>query len=80
MPRTLALLPLAAMLMAAAPAAAPTSLDVTILGTTDVHGRVYPTNYYGDAGDEPVGLASVHTLVKELRAKHKHTMLVDSGD
>jgi 2',3'-cyclic-nucleotide 2'-phosphodiesterase/3'-nucleotidase len=80
MPRTLALLPLAAMLMAAAPAAAPTSLDVTILGTTDVHGRVYPTNYYGDAGDEPVGLARVHTLVKELRAKHKHTMLVDSGD
>jgi 2',3'-cyclic-nucleotide 2'-phosphodiesterase / 3'-nucleotidase len=81
LPRSLALLPLAALLMAHTPAApASATLDVTILGTTDVHGHVYPTNYYGDAGDEPVGLARIHTLVKQLRAKHPHTMLVDSGD
>jgi 2',3'-cyclic-nucleotide 2'-phosphodiesterase/3'-nucleotidase len=82
LPKTLALLPLAALVMASAPAPAPApdTLDVTILSTTDVHGRVYPTNYYGDDGNEPVGLARVHTLIKQLRVKHKHTMLVDSGD
>ncbi|MFP5502503.1 MAG: bifunctional metallophosphatase/5'-nucleotidase [Candidatus Sericytochromatia bacterium] len=54
--------------------------NVVVMGTTDVHGRIYPTNYYGDDGDEPIGLARAYTLIKELRAKHPHTLLVDSGD
>lgn len=78
LPRTLALLPLLGLLTAAAPA--PETLDITVLGTTDVHGHVYPTNYYGDKGDEPVGLARVYTLVKKLRSERAHTLMVDSGD
>lgn len=53
---------------------------VQILSTTDVHGRIYPTNYFGDKGDEAIGVARVHTLIKGIRAKNPHTLLVDSGD
>jgi 2',3'-cyclic-nucleotide 2'-phosphodiesterase/3'-nucleotidase len=70
----------AGVLTAGGALAAPETVDVTILGTTDVHGHVYPTNYFGDKGDEPLGLARVATLIKEQRAKHPHTLLVDSGD
>jgi 2',3'-cyclic-nucleotide 2'-phosphodiesterase/3'-nucleotidase len=57
-----------------------TSLTLTIVGTTDVHGHIYPTSYFGKNDEENLGLAKVHTLVKELRAKNPHTLLVDSGD
>lgn len=85
---TACLLALAAgswLLQAAVPApAAPRTdqagLHVQVLGTTDVHGRIYPTNYYGDKGDEPIGVARLQTLIKRLRADNPHTLLVDSGD
>jgi 2',3'-cyclic-nucleotide 2'-phosphodiesterase/3'-nucleotidase len=61
-------------------AAAGTSLTLTIVGTTDVHGHIYPTSYFGKQTEENVGLAKVYTLLKDLRAKNPHTVLVDSGD
>lgn len=64
----------------AAPAPAPVSLKLQVLSTTDVHGHVYPTNYYGDEGNEPLGLARVATLIKQHRAANPNTLLVDSGD
>ncbi|MEB3327949.1 MAG: 5'-nucleotidase C-terminal domain-containing protein [Candidatus Sericytochromatia bacterium] len=63
---------------AAQPEAA--GLHVQVLGTTDVHGRIYPTSYYGDNGDAPVGVARLQTLIKRLRAEHPISLLVDSGD
>ncbi|HEY9898795.1 MAG TPA: 5'-nucleotidase C-terminal domain-containing protein [Pantanalinema sp.] len=59
--------------------AAPQSVELTLLGTTDVHGHVYPTTYYSDK-DEALGLAKVYTLIKQYRARNPHTLLVDSGD
>lgn len=59
--------------------AAPQTVELTLLGTTDVHGHVYPTTYYTDK-DEALGLAKVYTLIKQYRAKNPHTLLVDSGD
>lgn len=72
----------AALAVIGAPAAqaAADEVQVQILGTTDVHGHVYPTNYFGDAGNEPVGVARAQTLIKQLRAKNPNTLLVDSGD
>lgn len=70
----------AALVGASAALAAPAAVDVEILGTTDVHGHIYPTNYFHDSGNEPLGLARVYTLVKQRRAAHAHTLLVDSGD
>ena len=52
---------------------------VVILGTTDMHGRVFPIDYYSNKYDN-VGIAKVATLIKEARKTDPDLMLVDSGD
>lgn len=71
---------LAMTLAAPATAAAPQTVELTLLGTTDVHGHIYPTTYFNGDKVEDVGLAKLYTLIKEARAKNPNTVLVDSGD
>ncbi|HMG74761.1 MAG TPA: bifunctional UDP-sugar hydrolase/5'-nucleotidase [Pyrinomonadaceae bacterium] len=52
---------------------------VVILSTTDMHGRVFPIDYYTNKYDN-VGIAKVATLVKEARKNDPDLLLVDSGD
>src|SRR5712664_1222534 len=59
--------------------AAPARAHVVILGTTDMHGRVFPIDYYSNKYDN-VGIAKVATLIKEARKTDPNLMLVDSGD
>ncbi len=51
-----------------------------ILQTTDVHGNIYPYNYFTDRPDSSLGLAKIYSRVVEYRKKHKNVLLVDSGD
>ena len=60
-------------------AAAPARAHVVILGTTDLHGRVFPIDYYTNKYDN-VGIAKVATLIKEARQNDPDLLLVDSGD
>src|SRR2546425_4674473 len=60
-------------------AAAPARAHVVILGTTDMHGRVFPIDYYTNKYDN-VGITKVATLVKEARKNDPDLLLVDSGD
>src|SRR5712692_9887679 len=60
-------------------AAAPARAHVVILGTTDMHGRIFPIDYYTNKYDN-VGIAKVATLVKEARKNDPDLLLVDSGD
>ncbi|MBV8084870.1 MAG: metallophosphoesterase, partial [Chloroflexi bacterium] len=53
---------------------------LVIMGSTDLHGHIYPTSYLAAKDDEPVGFARVATLVQRLRGQFPHTLLVDSGD
>lgn len=55
-------------------------VKITILGTSDLHGRLYPYDYAIDAPDNKAGLAKIATLVKEVRAQNPNTVLVDNGD
>ncbi|MGR0218556.1 bifunctional metallophosphatase/5'-nucleotidase [Agromyces sp. ZXT2-6] len=76
---------------AAIPAAAAPNdahdLDLTLLATTDLHGRVLNWDYFSDraysdrAGDK-VGLASVASVVDEVRAEvgDDRLLVVDNGD
>ena len=57
----------------------PQRAHVVILGTTDMHGRVFPVDYYTNKYDN-VGIAKVATLVKEARKTDPDLLLVDSGD
>ena len=58
---------------------APPRAHVVILGTTDMHGRVFPIDYYTNKYDN-VGIAKVATLVKEARKNDPDLLLFDSGD
>ena len=58
---------------------APQRAHVVILGTTDMHGHIFPIDYYTNKYDN-VGIAKVATLVKQARKDDPDLMLVDSGD
>src|SRR5437867_2261759 len=59
--------------------ATPARAHITILSTTDMHGRVFPIDYYTNKYDN-VGITKVATLVKEARKNDPDLLLVDSGD
>ncbi len=53
---------------------------IVLLGTTDVHGTLYPYDYY-TGGETGYGLARVAPLVDSIRtANPGRTLLFDSGD
>lgn len=58
---------------------APERVQITILGTTDLHGNINPIDYYTNKPDNR-GLAKVATLINRVRKEQPNTLLVDSGD
>ncbi len=58
---------------------APDRAQITILGTTDLHGNINPIDYYTNKPDNR-GFAKVATLIKRVRREHPNVLLVDSGD
>src|SRR3989440_2240031 len=57
----------------------PTRAHVVILSTTDMHGRIFPIDYYTNKYDN-VGIAKVATLIRQARKDDPDLLLVDSGD
>lgn len=53
---------------------------VTILETSDLHGRIYPYAYAIDSYDDDTGLAKIATLIKQERAIDPDLILIDCGD
>jgi 2',3'-cyclic-nucleotide 2'-phosphodiesterase (5'-nucleotidase family) len=58
---------------------APERVQITILGTTDLHGNIDPIDYYTNKPDNR-GLAKIATLIKRIRKEQPNVLLVDSGD
>ena len=58
---------------------APDRVQITILGTTDLHGNINPIDYYTNKADNR-GIAKVATLIKRVRKEQPNVVLVDSGD
>ncbi len=56
-----------------------TRAHIVILSTTDMHGRIFPIDYYTNKYDN-VGIAKVATLVKQARKDDPDLLLLDSGD
>lgn len=52
---------------------------ITILSTSDLHGRIYPWEYAIDAPQE-VGFAKTATIIKEQREIDPNLILIDDGD
>ena len=57
----------------------PESVSITLLGTTDLHGRIEPWDYSTDKPAD-LGLIKIATLVKHVRAEVPDALLFDSGD
>jgi len=53
---------------------------VTILESSDLHGRIYPYEYAIDSYDDDTGLAKIATLIKQERAIDPNLILMDCGD
>ncbi|MBI2251329.1 MAG: bifunctional metallophosphatase/5'-nucleotidase [Armatimonadetes bacterium] len=54
-------------------------VKLTVLATTDLHGQVYPLDYF-TLKEKAQGLAKIYTLVKEIRKTNPDTLLIDCGD
>ena len=55
-------------------------VDIVILETSDLHGRLFSYDYAIDQADKSAGIVKVATIVKEERAKNKNLILADNGD
>lgn len=74
-----ALLMVLALLSPAPQSDAANRIQITVLGTTDLHGNIYPIDYYTNKPDNR-GLAKIATVIKRVRKENPNTLLVDSGD
>jgi 2',3'-cyclic-nucleotide 2'-phosphodiesterase (5'-nucleotidase family) len=66
-------------LMPAAFAADTGTKQITIIGTSDVHGNIWGYSYENNKETKD-GLARVYTYVQQVRAANPNTILVDAGD
>ena len=57
-----------------------TTAKITVLATSDLHGRIYPHDYATDSKDDDAGMALIQTLVKQEKANNPNTVLIDCGD
>lgn len=57
-----------------------TDKQVTILGTSDIHGRYMAWDYATDVENKAGSFAQISTIVKEVREGNPNTLLVDAGD
>ena len=56
------------------------TLDVAILGTTDLHANVLGYDYYKLAEDKSYGVDRTATLIAEARKQNPNALLFDNGD
>ncbi|MDE1332108.1 bifunctional metallophosphatase/5'-nucleotidase [Vibrio aestuarianus] len=54
--------------------------NVTVLGTSDIHGHFMPWDYAADKSNMHGSLSQIATKVKQIREQDTHVILVDAGD
>jgi len=55
-------------------------VDIKILASSDVHGRISPWNYSTDTEDYSGGFSQISTLMDNYRDENKNVILIDLGD
>lgn len=71
---------IAALLLALSAMGFAKEVNVKILGTSDVHGRVVPWSYASDTEDKSGSYAQLSTLINQRRKENKNVILVEVGD
>lgn len=54
-------------------------VKITVLATSDIHGKIYPWEYSTDTAQE-YGLAKLATIIKQERELEPNLLLLDNGD
>lgn len=65
---------------AQAKAAENSEIKITLLGTSDIHGRFMPWDYEIDGPNNNGSLTQLFTMVKQIREENPNTILLDAGD
>ena len=55
-------------------------VNITLLGTADIHGRFMPWDYALDGANMSGSLTQLYTVIKKVRQENPNTILVDAGD
>jgi len=55
-------------------------VNLTILGTSDLHDYIYPYDYKLGKDLTDSGISRVSTIVKQVRSENPNTLLIDNGD
>jgi 2',3'-cyclic-nucleotide 2'-phosphodiesterase len=61
-------------------AAAESSLDLRIMGTSDLHANIVDYDYFKDAPSVTLGLARTADHIRQARAQEQNNLLLDCGD
>lgn len=69
-----------ALAMMVSSAGAQNQTTITILGTSDLHGRLFSWDYAIDSEDINSGFVKVASVINEVRAENSNTIVVDNGD
>ncbi len=56
------------------------NVNLTIVGTTDLHANIYNYSYEDGKEVDNLGMAKVYTVVQEIRKENPNTILIDNGD
>lgn len=57
-----------------------TQKTITILATSDLHGRIYPHDYALDAPDSDAGIAKAAAVISSVREEAVNVIVIDNGD
>src|SRR6266481_3547963 len=55
-------------------------VHLAVLATTDMHGNLFPVDYYNDDKPANRGLVKLATLIRAARVANPNNLLVDCGD
>ncbi|WP_260858130.1 5'-nucleotidase C-terminal domain-containing protein [Bacillus sp. FJAT-22090] len=55
-------------------------INITLLATSDIHGRFMPWDYAIDGPNLTGSLTQLHTIIKGIRKDNPNTILLDNGD
>ncbi|EFE97270.1 hypothetical protein HMPREF0758_1098 [Serratia odorifera DSM 4582] len=71
---------LAVLLCLGTSAMAAEPVNITLLGTSDLHGTFVPWDYSTDTENLAGSLSQIATQIQQIRAQQPNVILVDAGD
>ncbi|WMM24300.1 5'-nucleotidase C-terminal domain-containing protein [Tissierella sp. MB52-C2] len=56
------------------------TINITVLGTTDLHANIYNWSYEDGVESEDIGMTKVFSVIQKIREENPNTILIDNGD